>query len=168
MSNTIFSQVKGFCTQTNGAPAKALSLILSSMDHMILHRDWDALAWFLGHAPANYRGPAKRIVLACLGGVTYDSQSKLAKAHRCKGIFKMGDNFGPTDKMEALRKLVADGEKLTGKAVSEAFPSLSEPVQKSEDEKAKALAKSLKARLERDGIKWADLVALMVQPEPNF
>jgi len=168
MAQTIFKSVKMFCTVQENAPAKALALVLSSVDHMLEHRDWDALAYFLGHAPANMRGISRRIVGEVLGGVEYDSTSKVAKAHRCKGQFKMGDNFGATDKIAVLRQLVADGEKITGKAVKEAFPSQTED--KSHDEKVKAFAKSIQKRMDNDGVKWEEIVAAMFpeQVEPNF
>lgn len=123
MAKTIFSTVKSFCTAQTGAPAKALALTLDSMDHMIEHKDWDALAYFLGHGPSNMRPIAKRIVAACLGGVEYDSASKVARSHRCRGMFKMSENFGPTDRMIELRALVDAGEGLTSRAVKETFPS---------------------------------------------
>lgn len=159
MAQTVFATVKSFCTTQENAPAKALGLVLSATDHMIEHRDWDALAYFLGHAPNNMRSVAKRIVGEVLGGVSYDSTSKVAKAHRCKGMFKLGDNFGPTEKMDTLRALVAEGEKITGKKVKEAFPVAVE--EKSHEELVKACAKALKRRMENDGITQAEIVAAL-------
>lgn len=160
MAQTIYGNIKAFCTSQENAPSKALALVLSATDHMIAHRDWDALAYFLGHAPSNMRGTARRIVGEVLGGVTYDSTSKVAKAHRCKGVFTLGDNFGPTDKLQVLRDLVANGEKITGKEVAEAFPKA--VADKSHDELVQAMAKNIKARMERDNITWQEIVAQMV------
>lgn len=170
MAQTLFTQIKGFCTTQNAAPSKALALTLDAMDHMIEHRDWDALAYFLGHAPSNMRTPAKRIVAACLGGVKYDSKSKAAQAHRCRGIFTMGDNFGPTEKMEELRQLVADGEGITSKAVREAFPAPER--EKTREELKLAYVKRLKKAIEaaeEDGFKPEDIMPLVFgTAEPNF
>lgn len=160
MAQTVFGTVKSFCTTQENAPVKALQLVLSATEHMIEHRDWDALAYFLGHAPNNMRPIAKRIAGEVLGGVTYDSKSKVAKAHRCKGIFKFGENFGPTDKLDVLRALVSEGEKLTGKAVKEAFPA--EASEKSHEEKVKAFAKAIQRRMESDGVAWEEIVAEIV------
>jgi hypothetical protein len=159
MAQTVFGSVKSFCTTQENAPVKALALVLSATEHMIEHRDWDALAYFLGHAPSNMRSIAKRIAGEVLGGVTYDSTSKVAKAHRCKGTFKLGDNFGPTDKLETLRNLVNNGVKITGKEVKEAFPPAIE--EKSHEDLVKACAKALKRRMENDGITQAEIVAAL-------
>lgn len=159
MAQTVFSTVKSFCTTQENAPVKALALVLSATEHMIEHRDWDALAYFLGHAPSNMRSIAKRIAGEVLGGVTYDSTSKVAKAHRCKGTFKLGDNFGPTDRIEDLRSLVAAGAKITGKEVKEMFPPAVE--EKSHEDLVKACAKALKRRMENDGITQAEVVAAL-------
>ena len=159
MAQTVFGTVKSFCTTQENAPVKALGLVLSATEHMIEHRDWDALAYFLGHAPANMRPIAKRIAGEVLGGVSYDSTSKVAKAHRCKGVFKLGDNFGPTAKMETLRSLVNAGAKITGKEVKEAFPPVvAEP---SHDDLVPACAKALKRRMENDEIKMSEIMAVM-------
>lgn len=161
MAQTLFSQIKGFCTAQGAAPAKALSLTLDAMDHMIVHRDWDALAYFLGHAPSNMRTPAKRIVAACLGGVKYDTTSKLAKAHRCKGIFTLGSNFGPTERMEELRALVAAGEGITGKAVRQAFTPETEELSRTEllATYAKRL-KRMEEAMSEEGITMAEVYAI--------
>jgi len=159
MTVTVYSSVKKFCTGQENAPAKALGLVLSATEHMIEHRDWDALAYFLGHAPSNMKSIAKRIVGEVIGGVKYDSTSKVAKAHRCKGTFKLGDNFGPTDSMAVLRELVENGEKITGKAVKEAFPPV--VAEKTHEELVKACAKALKRRMENDEVTMAEIVAVM-------
>jgi hypothetical protein len=163
---TVYSTIKTFCTTQENAPAKALNLVLASTDHMIQHRDWDGLAYFLGHAPSSYRGIAKRIVGAVLGGVKYDSTSKVAKAHKCKGTFKMGDNFGPTDRIAELRALVANGEKITGKAVKEAFPPFGD--EKTDAEIFAATLKSVLKQLDNKDISVAVFVAAMTQPEVSF
>lgn len=160
MAQTVFGTVKSFCTTQENAPVKALGLVLSATEHMIEHRDWDALAYFLGHAPANMRPIAKRIAGEVLGGVTYDSASKVAKAHRCKGVFKLGDNFGPTERLAELKALVDNGEKITGKAVKEAFPSVVE--EKTHEEKVKLFAKAILKRMENDGVTWDEIVAQVV------
>ena len=157
MAQTIYGSIKSFCTTQENAPTKALGLVLTATEHMIEHRDWDALAYFLGHAPNNMRPIAKRITGEVLGGVKYDSTSKVAKAHRCKGVFKLGDNFGPTERLDELRALVANGEKITGKAVREAFPSAVE--EKTHEEKVKAFVKAIQRRMENDGVAWDEVVA---------
>lgn len=143
MAQTIMTQVKSFCTTANNAPHKALSLVLASMDHMIQHGDWDALAYFIGHGPRNYSTIARAIVGQCLGGVELDTSSKKAKAHKCRAIFIKGDNFGATERMSELRRLVAANERITSKAVREVF--CAPPAEWSADAAAKRMAAKLKA-----------------------
>lgn len=157
MAQTLYGSIKGFCTRQENAPIMALQLVLQATDHMLEHRDWDALAYFLGHAPSNMRSIARRIVGEVVGGVRFDSTSKIAKAHRCKCVFKLGENFGPTEKLEVLRELVEASEKITSKAVKEAFPlSVTE---KTHDEKLELFIKAIRTRMDNDGLEWSEVIS---------
>jgi hypothetical protein len=160
MAQTLFSKIKGFCTTQNNAPAVGLALIEQSIDHMMEHRDWDALAYFLGHAPANMKGIARRIATECIGGAEMDVKSKVAKAHRCKVVFKLTENMGTTDRMAELRAFVSQGKGLTSKEVREAFSPAEED--KTRDELLVAYAKRLKALeakiADEAGITWEDVM----------
>lgn len=160
MAQTLYSKIKGFCTTQNKAPSVALALVYDAAQHMLAHRDWDALAYFLGHAPSNMRGIARRIAVEVIGGAELDVKSKVAKAHRCKVVWKLTDNMGPTEKMLVLKSFVEQGKGINSKEVREAFPSGAEE-EKSRDELIQAFAKRLKAledKVRDEGIRMEDVM----------
>lgn len=160
MAQTLYSKIKGFCTTQGNAPTVALALVYDATQHMLAHRDWDALAYFLGHAPSSMRGIARRIATEVIGGAELDVKSKVAKAHRCKVVWKLTDNMGPTDKMETLRQLVADGRGITSKEVREAFPAAAGE-ELSREEQIAAFAKRLKAleaKVKEEGFDMQDVM----------
>jgi hypothetical protein len=160
MAQTLFSKIKGFCTTQNNAPAVGLALIEQSIDHMMEHRDWDALAYFLGHAPANMKGIARRIATECIGGAEMDVKSKVAKAHRCKVVFKL---TGRTWALLTACQSFGPGRTRQGSHVEGSEGSFSPPEEdKSRDELMVAYAKRLKALeakiKDEDGITWDDVM----------
>lgn len=109
------TQVKAFLRSHKGHTQKALALTLAGMDHMLEHRDWDGLAMMIQNTEGKMGAQVRAIVNVCIGGLTMTADSK----HHTGMRFKLGDNFGPTDKLDVLRDLVDAGETIFSDAVQQ-------------------------------------------------
>lgn len=118
MSKTLLSQIKGFVTSQNNSGKNGLVFVERCIVHMFEHGDWTPLAWLLAKSQGTDKARLRAIVGQCVGGMTISSSSKEAKKQPSGMIIKLGDNAGPTEKIDILRKLIEDGESFRGKAVS--------------------------------------------------
>lgn len=152
---TLLSQIKGIVTAHNKSGSRVLWAAQASIDHMIQHKDWTCLAWLVSNMePASDGALLRRIVGECVGGLTLVTKGKEASAQPSGMVIKMGDNFGPTAKMEVLRALVKDGESFRGKRVREELLERAEPT----FDLHKFAARMLK-KLENEGVTLADLLS---------
>lgn len=119
---TVLNRIESFCKQQANAPIVATVLVRDAIEHFAEHRDWDALAYFIGHAPSAMSKMARIITGKVMTGVTLDTKSKAAKQHRCKCQFIIHDTFGLNqDPAYLLSRCVDDGFGLTSKDIKEAF-----------------------------------------------
>lgn len=98
--------VKAFIRSHKGHTTKALAITLEGIDHMLEHRDWDGLAMLIQDTEGRMGTQIRALVNACVGGITLQADKK----HHTGMRFKLGDNFGPTDKLDVLRDLVQEDE----------------------------------------------------------
>lgn len=80
----------------------AVAITLLGCDHVLNTRDWTGLARLLSAVEPRMQARMRRIIGAVLGGVSLRADTEQPTGMR----FSFGANFGPTDKMQALRDLV--------------------------------------------------------------
>ena len=158
---TFDAQVKAFLRSHKGHTQKALALVLTGMDHMLEHRDWDGLALLIKQTEGRMGAQIRAIVKNCIGGVSMAADKK----HHTGMRFKLGDNFGPTEKLDALRDLVEAGETIFSDNVNALLGK------EKAAPKAKTLAEVRKHVQEfaaKHGFELADLIEDPLSVEPTF
>ena len=116
---TLISQIKGFVTSQNKAGSRGLGFALAAIEHMFQHKDWTPLAWLMAKTDPRDASVFKAIVRECVGGIRMTTKGKKALEQPSGMHITLGDNFGPTEKMQILRDLVTDGESFRGQRVKE-------------------------------------------------
>lgn len=154
-------QVKAFIRSHKGHTQKALAITLAGIDHMLDHRDWDGLAMLVKDTEGKMGTQIRAIINNTVGGVTLSAD----KNHHTGMRFKLGDNFGPTEKLDVLRDLVAEGETIFSDRVNELLgKEKTEPKAKSLEE-VRAHVKQFAAK---HGFSIDDLIEDPLATEPAF
>ena len=115
---SLIAQVRAFTTRSNNAGTTGLAMLEKSIDHMFKHGDSTPLAWLLAKIDNRDASILRAVVGQCVGGISLVSSSKEAKEQPSGLLIKVGDNAGPTEKMDTLRQLVEAGESFRGKEVA--------------------------------------------------
>lgn len=103
----IMTTIKKFCTSNAKQTQTALVHTLAVIDHMLGEsRDWTVAATLIAGTDSRMSPQIKHIIRECVGGIKLTKDEKQSTGLR----FKLGDNFGPTEKLEVLRDLVEAGE----------------------------------------------------------
>lgn len=158
---TFNAQVKSFLRSHKGHTQKALAITLAGMDHMLQHRDWDGLAMLMKQTEGRMGAQIRAIVNNCIGGVSMAADKK----HHTGMRFKLGDNFGPTEKLDVLRDLVEAGETIFSDNVNSLLGK------EKPEPKPKTLAEVRKHVADfaaKHGFELADLIDDPLATEPSF
>lgn len=106
---------KNWSAYQKNAGAVGLALVVRTVDHMFEHRDWTPVAALITGVDEKDGRILRAIVGQVTGGLTIVKDAKADYGIK----ITMAANAGPTDLMEDLRQLVADGCSFRGKEVQE-------------------------------------------------
>lgn len=109
--STYNQKVAGFLKTHKGQNKRAVEMVLLGIEHMLENgREWTGLARLLSGVEPRMATMYRRIIDTALGGVSVRRDIKQPSGLR----FVFGDNFGPSEKIAGLRKLVEQGASIYG------------------------------------------------------
>jgi hypothetical protein len=141
---SLLKRVKAWQTGQAKSGATGLALVLDTVELMVSsEKDWGPIATFIGLSDTQAGAMARMIVGQCVGGVSI-SKATVKNPHPSGYRFKLGENFGATDKLDTLRQLVEDGVSIrSADAIKTAFEIQSQPATWDHDRYVKIVAKKI-------------------------